>query len=143
MNNTTTTETLVSEEPCFVIPSELSGKVSRRQLSEFVLSGKISEYDLQLSPDAFALDLKNKNIVASNPVAILIGAIKNNGSYNSAKYQELKKTDPEAFEKHIEKYKKQGLKNETLLDDFGFMEFQELNENQHSKLADPFRPEKV
>ena len=96
LNSSNTTNTQANEEPCFVIPSELSGKVSRRQLSEFVLSGKISESDLQLSLDAFAYDLKNKLISVkhlTNPVGLLIGAIKNNGSYNSAKYVEMLKAE--------------------------------------------------
>jgi len=98
--NTTTTQSGISDEPCFVIPQELSGKVSRRQLSEFVLAGKISEYDLQLSLDAFAYDLKQNAVQArnkNNPIAILIGAIKNNGSYNSAKYAELLKSELRPF----------------------------------------------
>ncbi len=99
-NNTTIIETAVPDEPCFVIPAELSGKVSRRQLSEFVLTGKISEYDLQISLDAFAYDLKNKLVSTkhtSNPVALLIGAIKNNGSYNSAKFIEALKSEMKPF----------------------------------------------
>ena len=98
--NTTTTQSSISDEPCFVIPQELSGKVSRRQLSEFVTLGKISESDLQLSLDAFAYDLRN-NLVSikfsNNPVGLLIGAIKNNGSYNSAKYVESAKAELRPF----------------------------------------------
>ena len=98
--NTTNTESSISDEPCFVIPQELSGKVSRRQLSEFVTLGKISESDLQLSLDAFAYDLRN-NLVSikfsNNPVGLLIGAIKNNGSYNSAKYVESAKAELRPF----------------------------------------------
>ena len=99
-NSINTTNTGAGEEPCFVIPNELNGKVSRRQLSEFVLSGKITESDLQLSLDAFAYDLKNKLVsskYSSNPVSLLIGAIKNNGSYNSAKYIELLKSEFRPF----------------------------------------------
>ena len=98
--NTTNTQSGNSDEPCFVIPPELSGKVSRRQLSEFVTLGKISESDLQLSLDAFAYDLRN-NLVSikfsNNPVGLLIGAIKNNGSYNSAKYVESAKAELRPF----------------------------------------------
>jgi len=97
LNTKNTTNT---EEPCFVIPNELAGKVSRRQLSEFVLDGKISEYDLQLSLDAFAYDLRNKLVSAkysNNPVGVLIGAIKNNGSYNSAKFVEAVKAEMKPF----------------------------------------------
>ena len=100
LNSLNTTNTQNGDEPCFVIPNELSGKVSRRQLSEFVASGKISESDLQLSLDAFAYDLKNKLVsskYSSNPVALLIGAIKNNGSYNSAKYVEALKSELKPF----------------------------------------------
>lgn len=95
-----TTNTGAGEEPCFVIPNELSGKVSRRQLSEFVTLGKITESDLQLSLDAFAYDLKNKLVSlkhSSNPIGLLIGAIKNNGSYNSAKYVEALKSELKPF----------------------------------------------
>lgn len=98
--NTTNTQSGISDEPCFVIPQELSGKVSRRQLSEFVTLGKISESDLQLSLDAFAYDLRH-NLVSikfsNNPVGLLIGAIKNNGSYNSAKYVESVKAELRPF----------------------------------------------
>ena len=62
--------------------------------------GKITESDLQLSLDAFAYDLRNKLVSlkhASNPVALLIGAIKNNGSYNSAKYVEALKSELKPF----------------------------------------------
>ena len=100
LNSSNTTNIQSAEEPCFVIPSDLSGKVSRRQLSEFVTSGKISESDLQLSLDAFAYDLKNKLVstkYSSNPIGLLIGAIKNNGSYNSAKYIELLKAELKPF----------------------------------------------
>ena len=99
-NSINTTNTGGGEEPCFVIPTELNGKVSRRQLSEFVTLGKITESDLQLSLDAFAYDLRNKLVSlkhASNPVALLIGAIKNNGSYNSAKYVEALKSELKPF----------------------------------------------
>ena len=98
--NTTNTGSAITDEPCFVIPAELSGKIGRRQLSEFVLTGKISEPDLQLSLDAFAYDLKNKLVSTkhtSNPVALLIGAIKNNGSYNSAKFIEALKSEMKPF----------------------------------------------
>ena len=100
LNSSNTTNKQTTDDPCFVIPNELSGKVSRRQLSEFVASGKISESDLQLSLDAFAYDLKNKLVsskYSSNPVALLIGAIKNNGSYNSAKYVEALKSELKPF----------------------------------------------
>jgi hypothetical protein len=99
-NSINTTNTQAGDEPCFVIPIELTGKVSRRQLSEFVLTAKISESDLQLSLDAFAYDLKNKLVsskYSSNPVSLLIGAIKNNGSYNSAKYIEVLKSELKPF----------------------------------------------
>ena len=97
INSKNTTNT---EEPCFVIPNELLNKVSRRQLSEFVLDGKISEYDLQLSLDAFAFDLRNKLVstkYSNNPVGVLIGSIKNNGSYNSAKFVEAVKAEMKPF----------------------------------------------
>ena len=92
--NTTNIENQDPGENYFVIPNDLSGKVSRRQLTEFVLGGKISAGELQVSLDAFAYDLRNKLVSVkhlSNPVGLLIGAIKNNGSYNSAKYIEALK----------------------------------------------------
>ena len=98
IKNTANTE--ATDEPCFVIPIELTGKVSRRQLSEFVLTGKIFEYDLQFSLDAFAHDLRHKLVSlkhSSNPIGLLIGAIKNNGSYNSAKYIEASKSELKPF----------------------------------------------
>jgi hypothetical protein len=173
---TTTIETEI-ETPCFLIPNELSGMVSRRQLNQFVLEGKISEFELQMSLDAFAYDLRNKLVSTkhtANPVGLLIGAIKNNGGYNSqkfaealksemkialssqqtsedslsalktgeswSKYQDLKKTNPEAFSAFTEKYQKQGLKGE-LLEEFGFLDFQaqKSNENLLSEL-NPLRP---
>jgi hypothetical protein len=145
-----------------VIPPALQGLVSRKQLTQFVLDGKIGEWEIQLSLDAFAYDLKNGLIQSrsSNPVAVLIGAIKNNGSYNSQKYAELlktdlkqvvevqqtlqdsisdvkatkewseyqsfKKNDPEAFKRLVSKFEKQGLSNESLIEEFGFMEFKEM-----------------
>jgi hypothetical protein len=173
---TTNTESSISEQPCFVIPNELSGMVSRRQLSQFVLEGKISESELQMSLDAFAYDLKNKLVSTkhtANPVGLLIGAIKNNGGYNSqkfaealksemktalssqqtlqdsiseakstegwAKYQEMKTSSPEAFQALISKYEKQGLKGE-LLEEFGFLEFQEQQAAKISISSNPLRP---
>lgn len=143
-----------------MIPPALQGMVSRKQLTQFVLDGKIEEWDLQLSLDAFAYDFKNGLIKSksSNPIVVLIGAIKNNGGYNSvkyadllktdlkpvletqqsikdsistlkdsegwAKYQSFKKTNPGAFESLVKKYRNQNLP-ETMIDDFGFMEFKE------------------
>jgi predicted transcriptional regulator len=92
---TTTIETEI-ETPCFLIPNELSGMVSRRQLNQFVLEEKISESELQMSLDAFAYDLRNKLVSTkhtANPVGLLIGAIKNNGGYNSQKFAEALKTE--------------------------------------------------
>jgi predicted transcriptional regulator len=99
-NNLNTTNTEAPDDPCFVIPNDLSGLISRRQLSEFIREGKTSEWELQVSLDAFAYDLRNKLITmrnSSNPVSILIGAIKNNGSYNSAKYVEILKNELKPF----------------------------------------------
>ena len=98
--NTTTIEPEKADGICFVIPPELSGKVSRRQLTELVTAGKTSETDLQLSLDAFAYDLRHNLISlkhSSNPIGLLIGAIKNNGSYNSAKYIEALKSELKPF----------------------------------------------
>ena len=173
---TTTTETSNGDAPCFVIPNELSGMVSRRQLAQFVLDEKISEYELQMSLDAFAFDLKNKLVSTkhtANPVGLLIGAIKNNGGYNSqkfaealktemktllssqqtledsiseakrgegwAKYQEIKNSSPEAFQALVAKYEKQGLKGD-LLEEFGFLEFQEQESLKKTEKLNPLSP---
>ena len=152
--------------------------VSRRQLAQFVLDEKISESELQMSLDAFAFDLRNKLVSTrhtANPVGLLIGAIKNNGGYNSqkfaealksemktllssqqtledsisrakktegwAKYQEIKKFSPEAFQALVSKYVKQGLKGD-LLEEFGFLEFQEQERQpEETKKLNPLRPE--
>jgi hypothetical protein len=177
-SKTTTIETEI-ETPCFLIPNELSGMVSRRQLTQFVLEGKISESELQMSLDAFAYDLRNKLVSTkhtANPVGLLIGAIKNNGGYNSqkfaealksemktalssqqtlkdsiseakstegwAKYQEMKTSSPEAFQALVSKYEKQGLKGD-LLEEFGFLEFQEQNKVKVSEKNSPLRPADV
>jgi hypothetical protein len=176
---TTNTESPISEQPCFIIPNELSGMVSRRQLTQFVLDGKISESELQMSLDAFAYDLRNKLVSTkhtANPVGLLIGAIKNNGGYNSqkfaealksemktalssqqtlkdsiseakstegwAKYQEMKTSSPEAFQALVSKYEKQGLKGE-LLEEFGFLDFQEQNRPHETEKNNPLRPSDV
>jgi predicted transcriptional regulator len=175
---TTTIETEI-ETPCFLIPNELSGMVSRRQLNQFVLEEKISESELQMSLDAFAYDLRNKLVSTkhtANPVGLLIGAIKNNGGYNSqkfaealktemktvlksqqaledsisevkstegwAKYQEMKTSSPEAFQALISKYEKQGLKGE-LLEEFGFLDFQEQNRPHGIEKNNLLRPSDV
>jgi predicted transcriptional regulator len=137
-SNTNNTEPGFPEEPCFVIPSELSGKVSRRQLLEFVLTGKISESDLQLSLDAFAYDLKNKLVSmkhSSNPVGLLIGAIKNNGSYNSAKYIEALKSELKPFVQSQREVTSQkvDLKNSSEWQDF--QKFKTENPDHYETLA--------
>ena len=135
-----TTNTELPDSPCFLIPENLTGLVSRRQLSEFVTLGKISESELQLSLDAFAYDLKNKLVSSklANPIAILIGAIKNNGSYNSAKYIEALRAELKPIlEKQIETTaKKETLKNSKEWTDF--QEFKTSNPEKYKLLAEKF-----
>lgn len=137
--NTTNTETPNPDEPCFVIPNELTGKVSRRQLSEFVASGKITEYDLQLSLDAFAFDLRNKFVSikhSSNPVGLLIGAIKNNGSYNSAKYIEALKSELKPLIDTQREFTAEKASIKTSPEWAQFLEFKQNNPDAHKKLEE-------
>jgi predicted transcriptional regulator len=137
--NTTNTETANPDEPCFVIPNELAGKVSRRQLSEFVASGKISEYDLQLSLDAFAFDLRNKLVSikhSSNPVGLLIGAIKNNGSYNSAKYIEALKSELKPLIDTQREFTAEKASIKTSPEWAQFLEFKQNNPEQYKNLEE-------
>jgi predicted transcriptional regulator len=129
-NNLNTTNTEAPDDPCFVIPNDLSGLISRRQLSEFIREGKTSEWELQVSLDAFAYDLRNKLITmrnSSNPVSILIGEIKNNGSYNSAKYVETLKNELKPL---IQTQKETSLKKEELKNPKEWARFQKFKLEQ-------------
>jgi hypothetical protein len=88
INNTTTTES----DLWLSVPKNLEGRVSIRQLREFVKQGLISAEDLQSSLDGFAYDLEKGSIRAKNgnPVAILIGAVKSGGYISQSYLSELK-----------------------------------------------------
>ena len=88
INNTTTTE----PDLWLSVPKNLEGRVSIRQLRDFVKQGLISAEDLQSSLDGFAYDLEKGSIKAKNgnPVAILIGAVKSGGYISQSYLSELK-----------------------------------------------------
>ena len=88
INNTTTTEL----DLWLSVPKNLEGRVSIRQLRDFVKQGLISAEDLQSSLDGFAYDLEKGSIKAKNgnPVAILIGAVKSGGYISQSYLSELK-----------------------------------------------------
>ena len=74
------------------MPKNLEGRVSIRQLRDFVKQKLISAEDLQSSLDGFAYDLEKGSIRAKNgnPVAILIGAVKSGGYISQSYLSELK-----------------------------------------------------
>ncbi len=88
INNTTTTE----PDLWLSVPKNLEGRVSIRQLRDFVKQDLISAEDLQSSLDGFAYDLEKGSIRAKNgnPVAILIGAVKSGGYISQSYLSELK-----------------------------------------------------
>jgi len=88
INNTTTTE----PDLWISVPKNLEGRVSIRQLRDFVRQNLISAEDLQSSLDGFAYDLEKGSIRAKNgnPVAILIGAVKSGGYISQSYLSELK-----------------------------------------------------
>ena len=88
INNTTTTE----PDLWLSVPKNLEGRISIRQLRDFVKQGLISAEDLQSSLDGFAYDLEKGSIKAKNgnPVAILIGAVKSGGYISQSYLSELK-----------------------------------------------------
>jgi predicted transcriptional regulator len=88
INNTTTTE----PDLWLSVPKNLEGRVSIRQLRDFVKQNLISAEDLQSSLDGFAYDLEKGSIRAKNgnPVAILIGAVKSGGYISQSYLSELK-----------------------------------------------------
>ena len=74
------------------MPKNLEGRVSLKQLRDFVKQGLITPEDLQSSLDGFSYDLA-KNAIKSklgNPVAILIGAVKSGGYISQHYLSELK-----------------------------------------------------
>ena len=88
INNTTTTE----PDLWLSVPKNLEGRISIRQLRDFVKQNLISAEDLQSSLDGFAYDLEKGSIRAKNgnPVAILIGAVKRGGYISQSYLSELK-----------------------------------------------------
>jgi predicted transcriptional regulator len=88
INNTTTTE----PDLWLSVPKNLEGRVSIRQLRDFVKQNLLSAEDLQSSLDGFAYDLEKGSIRAKNgnPVAILIGAVKSGGYISQSYLSELK-----------------------------------------------------
>lgn len=88
INNTTTTE----PDLWLSVPTNLEGRISIRQLRDFVKQNLISAEDLQNSLDGFAYDLE-KGFIRSktgNPIAILIGAVKSGGYISQSYLSELK-----------------------------------------------------
>ena len=92
INNTTTTQAVDSADLWLSVPKNLEGRVSIKQLRDFVKQGLISAEDLQSSLDGFAYDLEKGSIRAKNgnPVAILIGAVKSGGYISQSYLSELK-----------------------------------------------------
>ena len=92
INNTTTTQLEVEPDLWLSVPKNLEGRVSIRQLRDFVKQNLISAEDLQSSLDGFAYDLEKGSIRAKNgnPVAILIGAVKSGGYISPSYLSELK-----------------------------------------------------
>jgi hypothetical protein len=88
MNNTTTTD----PDLWLSVPKNLEGRVSIRQLRDFVKQNLISAEDLQSSLDGFAYDLDKGSIrsKSGNPIAILIGAVKSGGYISQSYLSELK-----------------------------------------------------
>lgn len=92
INNTTTTQSELEPDLWLSVPKNLEGRVSIRQLRDFVKQNLISAEDLQSSLDGFAYDLEKGSIRAKNgnPVAILIGAVKSGGYISQSYLSELK-----------------------------------------------------
>ena len=92
INNTTTTPQEPEPDLWLSVPKNLEGRVSLKQLRDFVKQGLITPEDLQSSLDGFSYDLA-KNAIKSklgNPVAILIGAVKSGGYISQHYLSELK-----------------------------------------------------
>jgi|JI10StandDraft_1071094.scaffolds.fasta_scaffold92780_2 hypothetical protein len=92
INNTTTTLPELEPDLWLSVPKNLEGRVSLKQLRDFVRQGLITPEDLQSSLDGFSYDLA-KNAIKSklgNPVAILIGAVKSGGYISQSYLSELK-----------------------------------------------------
>ena len=92
INNTTTTPGELEPDLWLSVPKNLEGRVSLKQLRDFVKQGLITPEDLQSSLDGFSYDLA-KNAIKSklgNPVAILIGAVKSGGYISQSYLSELK-----------------------------------------------------
>lgn len=103
LNNTTTTE-----EPFWLdIPERLKGQISIPQMRSMVKAGTIDLETLQDSIWGFAHDLE-KNLVRSksnNPLAVLIGSLKN-GGYISQQFHAQKMADLREVQSRAEDLKK-------------------------------------
>ncbi len=91
INKTTTTPSELEPDIWLSVPQNLEGRISLKQLRDFVRQGLITPEDLQSSLDGFSYDLA-KNAIKSklgNPVAILIGAVKSGGYISQSYLSEL------------------------------------------------------
>ena len=92
INNTTTTPLTLEPDLWLSVPKNLEGRISLKQLRDFVKQGFITPEDLQSSLDGFSYDLARNAIKSKlgNPVAILIGAVKSGGYISQSYLSELK-----------------------------------------------------
>lgn len=101
--NTTTTE-----EPFWLdVPEKLKGQISLTQMRAMVKAGTIDLETLQDSIWGFAHDLE-KNLVRSknnNPLAVLIGSLKN-GGYISQQFHAQKQAELREVQSRVEDLKK-------------------------------------
>jgi hypothetical protein len=131
--NTTTAD----PELWLSVPKNLAGLVQVKQLREFIRQGLVTEEVMQTTLDGFAYDLENGAIKArtGNPIAILIGAIKQ-GGYVSQKYLEELKAQLAEVEKtrtEMQKIQAQSV-TEQLKEEF------ETFRQSHPELAEKFKP---
>lgn len=132
-------ETTTTADPdlSFSLPKNLAGLVHVKQLREFIRQGLVTEEVMQTSLDGFAYDLEGGVIKAKtgNPIAILIGAIKQ-GGYVSQKYLEELKSQLAEVEKsraEMQQIQAQGV-SEQLKKEF------ESFRQSHPELAEKFKP---
>jgi hypothetical protein len=119
------------------VPKNLIGLVHVKQLREFIRQGLVTEDVMQTTLDGFAYDLEGGVIKAKtgNPIAILIGAIKQ-GGYVSQKYLEELKAQLAEVEKtrsEMQKIQAQSV-TEQLKEEF------ETFRQSHPELAEKFKP---
>jgi hypothetical protein len=104
INKTTTTPPELDPDLWLSVPKNLEGRVSIKQLRDFVRQGLITPEDLQSSLDGFSYDLA-KNAIKSklgNPVAIFIGAVKSGGYISQSYLSELKASMADVERSRIE-----------------------------------------